>query len=160
MPRSLTVRSRGKTTERCVARNALPVSQRWVFRLDEDSEVYSDVRVNMVGWMEAHGKQYGFRLWDVEDADMVWSLPELTAWYLTAKEIRPVSAHMSACMRAGSMLSCVRPGTSAPLPGTWRGAHSGSTCARASAMQGSARQTHVPLLRAAAPCAIHHLPRC
>lgn len=62
---------------------------KWVFRLDEDSEVLTPVKQNMMGWMESLGKQYAFRLWDEEDQDMIWSLPELTQWYLTANEIQP-----------------------------------------------------------------------
>ncbi|KAL6752116.1 nucleotide-diphospho-sugar transferase [Haematococcus lacustris] len=62
---------------------------RWVLRLDEDSEVLSPVRQDMVAWMVAHGKQYGYRLWDEDDPEVVWSLAELTAWYLTANSIQP-----------------------------------------------------------------------
>jgi hypothetical protein len=45
----------------------------------------------MVYWMEQHGKQYGYRLWDYDDPEVTWSLPEVTQWYLTANEIQPVS---------------------------------------------------------------------
>lgn len=64
----------------------------WVLRLDEDSEVLSPATTNLVDWMEANGKQYGFRLWDYDDTEVTWSLPEITAWYITAHELEPVGA--------------------------------------------------------------------
>mmetsp|Transcript_27771 Transcript_27771/g.75111 ORF Transcript_27771/g.75111 Transcript_27771/m.75111 type:complete len:324 (-) Transcript_27771:845-1816(-) len=61
----------------------------WVLRLDEDSKVLSPARTDLVAWMKQNGKHYGYRLWDEEDVEIIWSLPELTSWYLTTKMSQP-----------------------------------------------------------------------
>jgi hypothetical protein len=55
------------------------------------SQLGSAVPLDVVSWMEARGKRYGYRLWDEDDPEVVWSLAELTQWYITAHELRPVS---------------------------------------------------------------------
>jgi hypothetical protein len=62
-------------------------------------QVLSSVRQDIVYWMEQHGKQYGYRLWDYDDPEVTWSLPEVTQWYLTANEIRPVSSKHGAMLQ-------------------------------------------------------------
>jgi hypothetical protein len=63
---------------------------RWVLRLDDDSVIMDKVKHNLVNWMEANNKQYGLRAWRNDAVDVTWSLPELTAWYLTSRELQPV----------------------------------------------------------------------
>ncbi len=63
---------------------------KWVLRLDDDSVIKAKVKHNLVTWMEANGKHYGYRMWRNDGADVTWSLPELTAWYLTSREFQPV----------------------------------------------------------------------
>jgi hypothetical protein len=54
------------------------------------SQILTPVRQDLMAYMEGTGKRYGFRLWDEDDPEVVWALPELTQWYLTSHEIRPV----------------------------------------------------------------------
>lgn len=62
---------------------------KWILRLDEDSEVLSPVQVNMVKWMEANNKLYGFRALDGDDTEVTWGLPELTAWFIVKNKMQP-----------------------------------------------------------------------
>lgn len=60
----------------------------WVMRVDEDSEIRSDL-VDVVSGMSQTGSKYGFRGTDKDIPDVTYALPELTSYFLTANRIKP-----------------------------------------------------------------------
>lgn len=61
----------------------------WVMRMDDDSIFHSEITFNMVSTMVSLNQIYGFRLGQTDNLKVVWSLPELTAFYIKSEKIVP-----------------------------------------------------------------------